>query len=505
MRKFVLLTLLVIFGLGLSLPLSAEATETKSYSNEVKVSISSSGSKTIRINSPYQLLNLTTNQTTIIPANTIINIETKDSKVVVSFKDFNQSSVKGFKLQELEGPHKIVEFTTSTPLRKGATDNYPIVKTLNKGENAHYLSQFVNAANELWYRVTTGAYTGWVKATTVILKDAPTLSLATLDNDANYRGSFILEMNKSNSLEIINFLDIEDYLKGVVPCEMPASWPMEALKAQAIVARSYAMKASVLTNTTASQVYGGYNREHERTNRAIQETEGLVVKYNGKVIQTFFHSTSGGKTANVWDVWNSSPSVYPYLSSVTDIYEVSPYSNWTKTFGPNTILQSFGFPLTAKIYDIKLEKTGANGEVSGVTLYTSVGSKTIRGNENTIRRLFPLNGSTYLYSNWFIMNLVKTLPVSVQTKISIQQIPDIKGKTIQTVNEQIPFKSSKIQIQTANGIITINEEVTSIILEGKGWGHRVGMSQYGAKGFAEHNWKAEDIVKYYFPGTTISK
>lgn len=491
--------------MSIYVPIQAEAAEIETYPKEVKVSIRSANSSTIKINSPYQLLNLTTNQATIIPADTSIKVEKKDANIIVSYPGFNHSSINGFKLQELLGTNELAVFTDNTPMRKGASTNYSIVKTFKAGESANVLSSFTNpSTNELWYRVTDGVKTGWVNAKTVKLKDSLLPSLGTLDNGISYRGSFILQP-KNNLVEIINYLDIEDYLKGVVPREMPASWHMEALKAQAIVARSYAMNTSVLSNTTSSQVYGGYSSEHERTNAAIQQTEGLVVKYNGKIVQTFFHSTSGGRTANVWDVWNSNQSTYPYLASVADIYEVSPYSTWTKTFMPGTILNSFGFPSTAKIYDINLEATGANGEVTGITVSTSNGSKTIRGNENQIRKLFPLSSTTYLYSNWFTMNLVKAIPTSIQTPTGIQHIPDIKQQTIKTANGNISLKDSKVQIQTSNGVITKREEITSITLNGKGWGHRIGMSQYGAKGFAEHNWKAVDIVKYYYPGTTISK
>lgn len=304
---------------------------------------------------------------------------------------------------------------------------------------------------------------------------------------------------------------MEDYLKGVVPSEMPASWPKEALKAQAIAARSYAANTMMLTSTAASQVYRGYTAEDPRTNEAIKETEGLVVKYNGKPIQAFFHSTSGGRTANVGDVWNSDQKYYPYLVSVEDPYESSPYSNWSVTYSAADILKSFGFTNSSTVLnEITLSKTGANGEVRGVTVKTSSGDKTITGNESDIRKLFPLQSASHynmLYSNWFDIKVTKAQSnLSVQTASGTVSISQLKGQTVQTSDGQIVLPDSNVSIQTASGTVT-NEDtgITSVTISGKGWGHRIGMSQYGAKGFAEKGWKAEQILTHYFKGTTVSK
>ncbi|WP_254786633.1 hypothetical protein [Cytobacillus oceanisediminis] len=96
--------------------------------------------------------------------------------------------------------------------------------------------------------------------------------------------------------------------------------------------------------------------------------------------------------------------------------------------------------------------------------------------------------------------------LTVQTASGTANISDMKGQTVQTANGQVTLSDSKVSIQTASGIVT-NEGsgITSVTLNGKGWGHRIGMSQYGAKGFAEKGWKAEQIITHYFKGTTVSK
>lgn len=133
-----------------------------------------------------------------------------------------------------------------------------------------------------------------------------------------YRGDFIIT-NMGSGATLINDVPLEEYLKGVVPSEMPSKWNMEALKAQAIAARSYAVatknagkhgsKGFDLVATTADQAYGGASAEKERTSKAVNDTRGIVLVQNQKVIPTYYHASSGGKTK----VWNSGSS---FLQSV---------------------------------------------------------------------------------------------------------------------------------------------------------------------------------------------
>lgn len=135
-----------------------------------------------------------------------------------------------------------------------------------------------------------------------------------------YRGEFIV-YNKGGELTIINHIDIEDYLRGVVPSEMPSGWCYEAHKAQAIAARSYALanlgkRASCgydLKDTPEDQAYGGASAESGRTNQAVDETKGIVLIYNLKIIPAYYSASAGGQTSNSADVWTKN---LPYLKSV---------------------------------------------------------------------------------------------------------------------------------------------------------------------------------------------
>ena len=148
-----------------------------------------------------------------------------------------------------------------------------------------------------------------------------------------YRGELLV--TATPSLTVMNSVRLEDYLRGVVPMEMPATWALEALKAQAVAARSYALatrrqtgRALELEAGASDQVYGGIAAEDNRTDAAIVTTRGQVLFYAGQPAATLFFSSSGGRTAAATDVWPERDLV-PYLTSVDDPYDsISPYHEW---------------------------------------------------------------------------------------------------------------------------------------------------------------------------------
>ena len=135
-----------------------------------------------------------------------------------------------------------------------------------------------------------------------------------------YRGTLMIQ-NKGGKLTVINNLGIEEYLKGVVPAEMPSSWELEAHKAQAVAARSYAVanlgkRASLgfdLKDTPEDQAYGGASAETTRTNKAVEDTKGIVLTYDMKVITAYYSASAGGQSVTASDVWGGN---LPYLRSV---------------------------------------------------------------------------------------------------------------------------------------------------------------------------------------------
>lgn len=140
-----------------------------------------------------------------------------------------------------------------------------------------------------------------------------------------YRGDFIV-LNKDGNLVVINDIPIEEYMLGVVPSEMPSKWNQEALKAQAIAARSYAIanrgkrasRGYDLKDTPEDQAYGGASSETASTNKAVAETKGIVVTYNKKIIPAYYSASAGGHTINSGEVWNTD---LPFLRSVPSFDE----------------------------------------------------------------------------------------------------------------------------------------------------------------------------------------
>jgi stage II sporulation protein D len=185
-----------------------------------------------------------------------------------------------------------------------------------------------------------------------------------------YRGS--LEIGSiNNRLRAINAVGLESYLYGVVPDEVPDDWPAEALKAQAVVARSYALAVRKsgpfdLYDDVRSQVYNGIDAEEPQTSAAVNATNGQVLLYGGKVATTFFFSTSGGRTADIADVWNVPPT--PYLVSVPDPYDsISPHHRWGPfMFGAARLEKALG--VKGKLVDVRttLNRSGRVDQVIAV-------------------------------------------------------------------------------------------------------------------------------------------
>jgi len=194
-----------------------------------------------------------------------------------------------------------------------------------------------------------------------------------------YRGSMQVDV-VSGKLRAINVVGLEQYLYGVVPSEMPFTWAPEALKAQAVVARSYALAtrrsgAFDLYPDTRSQVYLGVEHEKPSTTAAVDATAGQVVLYDGQVAKTFFFSTSGGRTASAEDVWGAP---VPYLVSVPDPYDsISPHHTWGPVAYTGTGLAK-RLKLKGRVVDVQSE-LNSSGRIKSLTVVGSQGTVVIPG------------------------------------------------------------------------------------------------------------------------------
>jgi stage II sporulation protein D len=203
---------------------------------------------------------------------------------------------------------------------------------------------------------------------------------APLELDRAYRGQISVSVT-GQKLDAINVLGLEQYLQGVVAQEMPSAWPDEALKAQAVAARSYALahrlsgKAFDLYADVRSQVYGGIAGEHVRTTAAVQATKGQVLLWEGKPIDALFHSTSGGTTLDAAEVFGKP---IPYLVGVDDPHSaLSPVHRWGLVAVAETTLRK-GLKLAVPVRSLQLARA-RSGRVSTVQVTTSTGTTKITG------------------------------------------------------------------------------------------------------------------------------
>jgi stage II sporulation protein D len=193
-----------------------------------------------------------------------------------------------------------------------------------------------------------------------------------------------------SSLQAINVAEIEDYVRGVVAKESPASWPIEALKAQAVAVRSYALSTGIrggtfdLYDDTRSQAYGGVGAETAKTDQAVAATHLQVVMFGSKIAQTFFFSTSGGHTENneFSSLGFGQPAV-PYLRGVDDPFEAdagSPYEHWKRKFSigrMNSALRSTG--LRGKLKNVIVTQRGTSPRIVRANLVGTGGTTTVDG------------------------------------------------------------------------------------------------------------------------------
>ena len=274
--------------------------------------------------------------------------------------------------------------------------------------------------------------------------------------DKRYSGLIKIK-NLKNEIYVVNILGIEKYLTSVVGSEMPHRWPLEALKAQAIASRTYALKKTGndlydIDSTQRNQVYNGLESKTYKTSKAVKHTRSLVITHKNKLINALFHSSSGGMTENSEDVWKNK---YPYLVSVKDFDHNNPKMYWKKIFS-NEELQVL-FPKIGGVNEIEILDITKTGRIKNIKLIGNNGSLDFSG-----------------------VNLRKKMGLK-STLFRFKFITDSTYK-------------EKNNIQNFNN---------SLVISGMGAGHGVGMSQWGAKHLATRGYKAKEILKHYYKGIQI--
>lgn len=264
---------------------------------------------------------------------------------------------------------------------------------------------------------------------------------------------------RAGGMTLVNPVGIETYLKSVVPEEMPTDWPQEALKAQSVAARSFALHnrgrhgsaGYDLCTTTHCQVYTGTGAERSSANAALRATRGEVLLYHGQPVDALFHTDSGGMTENSEDVWGG---YVPYLRAARDPQQKT--MPWTKSIPLNT--------LSAKL----AAKGKKVGTIRKVTL-----SPVQFGKETSDRT---------------VSGRVKTMTV-----IGTQGTARISGNDMRSM---FGLKST---------LFAAKIQKDALLLEGYGYGHGLGISQWGAKRLAESGKPYADILHHYYTGVELTK
>ena len=337
-----------------------------------------------------------------------------------------------------------------------------------------------------------------------------------------YRGSFIIKASDGGIL-VINKLPLEDYIKGTMKLELSPSWPVEALKAQIIVSRTYALRnlrrheeeGFNFCATEHCQRYGGINAEDPVTNRLVEETKGLVLTYQNELASVVFHSESGGFTESAFDVWGRE---VPYLIEVSSPWEENaPHSSWEVEFKKEEVencLNKAGL-IQGEILDIRLFSS-PEGRVEEIEVITTNGRFSFPAS-----RFREALGWEKLPSTFFVMRKVEkeqklrkeTFPSStpLSSSFDYQEWMEKDWDLDDIINflKMREEERNKKEDITPVPRVVVEEEVVSqgiaFIFEGKGYGHGVGLSQWGAKGMAEEGFSCPEILNHYFPGCKIQK
>ena len=367
--------------------------------------------------------------------------------------------------------------------------------------------------------------------------------------DIKYRGGFTYQRIDGGNLTVVNVVELEDYVKGVAPYEMGRSWPLEALKVQATCARTYALRrlnshSSLgfdLCNSDHCQVYNGVGSKSttwgpsEVSDQAVDETAGQVVWYQDSLAETVYSSSHGGASENAKYIWGTdTDSSHPYLKGVVDPYEqaaasVNSRSSWTVTYTAAQLEER----LHSRYYGtghsidhlellyselgnvIRLTVHWDNGQTSEFKPSGSTSIRSVFG-LNSIR--FTVNGQTVNEGSGDSSGSDGGYAVNESGSLSsLDGLYAISGTGTTSALEEdglyaISGDGDTAELEPGGGESTggSNEGGGTVIVsgstyvfDGSGWGHQVGMSQYGAYAMAQQGFTFDEICEFYYPGTTV--
>ena len=404
----------------------------------------------------------------------------------------------------------------SVSLKNYAPSSYTQTFVTNEAYRENITGSVIPAGTMITAKLTADGISLTSGDNIIGVSDSPELS--PLDNSGSityskhtYKGSIRLTSD-NGLLRLVNTLDLETYVKGVVPYEMSETWGKEsnggknALKAQAVAARTYALRQTkggrVINDTVSYQVYGGYNDKLSLSNASVDETSGEVLKSGKEYVDAFFSSSNGGYVYSNTNIWNSKRLPYlvykedPYDARSGDanknwsvllpkmITDLSTYTPQTKTVWWANAKESFPYPT---LLNALKNENGPNTKIIGLTSISSPK---------------PLSDDTYLKTTFTFIYVKKAADNSLISDENGN--PTLFTGTCTIGNDKLR-SAIGVNIFKSPTITSIVDDVSSITMNGAGWGHGIGMSQWGAYQMSKENISYRDILSFYFPGSVIEK
>lgn len=349
-------------------------------------------------------------------------------------------------------------------------------------------------------------------------------AVTTLNQGRSYYGGFRFERIESAASTVVNIVEMEDYIKGVIPYEMSPSWPLEALKAQAVCARTYATRGTTkhsgayhfdCCTTTDCQVYKGTSGAGAVSDQAVEETAGQRIYYDGKCISgnAVYYSSNGGASEDVKYVWGTN---HDYLKGKVDPYEadvanIAGNYRWsvTRTAAELKTRLNDKKYMCGDIVSVST-KQSALGNTIELTVVDTAGTSYTISQADTIRSVLGTNS----------IHFTMTTSGGVQQQSgyavagSDSNVSSLDGLYALSGDGTVQPLPSQSYIITADGVKALEpaketpapnsaDRQTTYTFTGTGWGHNVGMSQWGAYAMAKRGYTYEDILKFYYTGITI--
>jgi stage II sporulation protein D len=320
----------------------------------------------------------------------------------------------------------------------------------------------------------------------------------------SFRGRLLVRFDGS-TLQAINHIGLESYLPSVVGSEMPATWPQEALRAQAVAARTYALRQRRpgapfdLRATVASQVYKGLVSETSATRAAVASTRSQVLMHGNGLIDAVFHASSGGSTENSGEIWSRQ---LPYLVSVPDFDEQSPVREWEKRFSPAELAGLF--PETGGVRRIEPIETSTSGRLRRARVIGPSGQLVLSGAD--LRRRLKLRSTLVRFvfeepkPGRSAGTLAAVLPGGVGHR---------SGGGSRTLLASAPASGGR-DASGGRSVRSVMERpdaaapsLPALTVLGRGYGHGVGMSQWGAYAMALRGESYEEILRHFYRGVEL--